>query len=100
MVLDGSETGPAAMRVAPAAALPAMKTKGLKAELAARGARQAGLKAPLQRWLHGLLMADAVARAAKDAAEWEREASRKRLHAEIFGSDSDSGSDGADSSDV
>ena len=64
MDLDGSETGPKAMKVTPAVPLDAMKLNQLKAELAARGARQAGLKAVLQRRLHGLLMADAVTRAA------------------------------------
>ena len=65
----------------------------LKAELAARGVRQAGLKAVLQRRLHGLLMADAVTRAAGRAAKRSSRQAKhkatKRLHAEIFGSDSD-----------
>ena len=109
MVLDGSETGPTAMRVKPAVALDAMVTKGLKAELAARGARQAGLKAVLQRRLHGLLMADAVLRSAERVARavgLEAEVgrhedggvARKRLHEELFGSESESESD-ADGSD-
>jgi len=93
MDLDGSETGPKAMKVTPAVPLDAMKLNQLKAELAARGARQAGLKAVLQRRLHGLLMADAVTRAAGRAAKRSSRQAKhkatKRLHAEIFGSDSD-----------
>ena len=84
-----------------------MKTKQLKAELAARGARQSGLKAVLQRRLHGLLMAAAVARAAactaRRSARVARHKAKKRLHAEIFGdSDSDypeSASSASDDSD-
>ena len=93
MDLDGSETGPKAMKVTPAVSLDAMKLNQLKAELAARGARQAGLKAVLQRRLHGLLMTDAVTRAAERAAKrpsrQDKHKSMKRLHAEIFGSDDD-----------
>ena len=81
----------------------------LKAELKKLGLDTDGLKAVLvlQRRLHGLLMAAAVARAAARAAKRSacvaRHKAKKRLHAEIFGdSDSDcpeSASSASDDSD-
>ena len=47
----------------------AMKLPQLKEELAARGSSRSGLKANLQRRLHGLLVESAIARRAEAAAE-------------------------------
>ena len=56
MVLTESMFGAEAMEAEGGVAFEAMKVAQLKEELAARGSTRTGLKASLQRWLHGLLV--------------------------------------------
>ena len=70
LVLDETDFSADAMEAANGVPFEAMKLPQLKEELAGRGVRRrSGLKAVLQRRLHGLLVGAAMARRAEEAAE-------------------------------
>ena len=69
LCLDQAMFGSEVMLAGGELAFEAMKLAQLKEELAARGSTRSGLKASLQRRLHGLLVEAAIARRAAERAE-------------------------------
>ena len=94
--LDDAAFAPPAMQASGDVPFEQMKLAHLKEELAARGARRSGLKAVLQRRLHGLLVEAVIA---EQAAEAEASGVRTESDDEAASGDgaaSDDESDGDD----